>query len=368
MEKAGSDNPGLSYLSNITGGKYYDAVDHYAENARSIRNVTSNYYVPGYSVGAAWDGKFHDIKVEVARKGYKTYGQKGYFNPAPFNKLSAMEKSLHLIDVALGEDPYFGEPMSFPLTALPFSDKTGNNTLIISMIPIRAMLEGVGKKAEVISLVLAADKSIVAGKRAEIDWTTLSAETLCQYSAAALAPGRYEARVVIRNLETGKSAVGACAVEVPEATAAALKLFPPLFVGSYRSTQYVNFSGSTTDKSGQAFSLSQAFLFPTRQYSPLPGEMEEGSESFQAVLRCERAGDAARNFQVRARLESAGDGRAIPLKVTLLDSAKRDELLFLILEFRAPEPLAAGSYTLHILAEDQPAEVRAETMCDLRVR
>lgn len=368
MEKTLSANAGLSYLSNITGGRYYDAVDHYAENARSIRNVTSNYYVLGYSIGPSWDGKFHDIKVEVTRKGYKTFGQKGYFNPARFNKLSAMEKSLHLIDIALGEDPYFGQPTSFPLTALPFSDKTGTNTLLMSLIPVKTMREDVGKKTEVISLVLASDKSIVAGRRAEVDWTTFSAETLCQYSAAALAPGRYEARVVVRNLETGKSAVGACAVEVPEASNAALKLFPPLFIGPYRSTQYVNFTGDATNKGGQTFSLSQAFLFPTRQYSPLQGELEEKSESFRAVLRCERTGDAAQNFQVRARLESAGGEQVTPLKVSLIDSAKRDEFLFLILEFRAPAGLAAGSYILRILVENPLTNTVAETTSNLFVK
>jgi hypothetical protein len=197
----------------------------------------------------------------------------------------------------------------------------------------------------------------------------LSAETLYQYSAAALAPGRYEARVVVRNLETGKSAVGACSVEVPEATAAALKLFPPLFVGPYRSAQYVNFSGDAKDKSGQAFSLSQAFRFPTRQYSPLPGELEEGSNSFRAVLRCEQAdSERAQNFQVRAWLESAGGGQTMRLKVTLVDSVKRDELLFLILEFRAPAALPSGSYTLRILAEDSLTDTRAETASDLIIK
>lgn len=368
MAKQQSPNAGLSYLSNITGGKYYDDVNYYAANARSIQNVTSNYYVLGYSIGAAWNGKFHDIKVEVKRKGYRTYGQRGYFNPAPFNKLSPIEKSLHLIDVALGEDPYFGQPVSFPLAALPFSDKKGNNTIIISMIPIRTMLESVGKRTEVISLVLAEDKSIVGGRRAEIDWSTFSGENLCQYSGTALAPGRYDARVVVRNLETGKAAVGACSVEVPEATVAALKLYPPLIVGPSSTTQYINFSGDAVDEGGRAFSLSQAFLFPTRQYSPLIGELEEGSESFLAVLRCEWTGsEQTPNIHIWAWLETPDSGQRTPVKVSLLDSGKRDEILFLILEFSAPG-LQAGSYTLRILAEDPLTKARAETKSDLRVK
>ena len=368
IDAATSPNPGLGYLSNITGGRYYDAVDHYVENARSIRNVTGNYYVLGYPVGSSWDGKFHEIKVEVRRKGYKTFGQKGYFNPVPFNKLSAMERSLHLIDVALGEDPYFGRPIGFPLALLPYSDGSGTNTVLLSLIPVRTMLESVGKKTEIISLVLAADKSIVAGRRAEVDLTTLAAETLCQYSAMALAPGRYEARVVIRNLETGRSAVGACAAEVPASSAADLKLFPPLFVGLDRSTQYANFSGDAKDKGGESFSLGHAFHFPTRKYSPAPAELEEGGETFQAVLRCERRGSATQDFEVRARLEIPGVGRSIPLEVSLLDRADREGLLFLILEFRAPAPLTAGPYTLSISAEDPLTGAKAMTTSDLTVK
>ncbi len=367
MEKALSGNAGLQYLSNITGGRYYDAVDHYAENTRNIRNVTSNFYVLGYSIGAVWDGQFHNVRIEVGRKGYKTFGQKGYTNPAPFNKLTAMEKSLHLIDVALGEDPYFGQPIDFPLTALPFFDRTGTNTLLLSLIPIQTMREDVGTRTEIISLVLAADKSVVFGRRAEVDWSTLSAETLCQYSAAALAPGRYECRVVVRDLETGKSAVGACGVEVPEASDRALKLFPPLFIGSYRSTQYANFA-APPDKGEQAFSLSQAFLFPTRQYSPVSGELEEGAEAFRAVLRCERTGDAAQDFNLRAQLESAGDEPTTSLEVSLIDSVKRDDLLFLILEFRAPSGLAAGPYTLRIQAENPLTNTMAETASSLVIK
>ncbi len=367
VESALSPNAGLSYLSDVTGGRYYGAVDHYGENARNIRNVTSNYYVLGYPVDSSWDGKFHEIRVEVRRKGYRAFGQKGYYNPLPFNKLSAMEKSLHLIDVALGEDPYFAQPIGFPLAVLPYSDGSGHNTLLLSLIPVRAMLENLGKRTEIISLVLAEDKSIVTGRRAEVEWTNLAAETLCQYSVAALAPGRYEARVVVRNLETGRSAVGAGSVQRPEASEAPLKLFPPLFVDSFRSTQYVNFSGDAKDKNGQGFSLAQAFLFPTQKYSPVPAELAEGSEAFRAVLRCERNGPEAKDFQLRAGLEILGVGRSTPLEVILLDSFERNDLLFLVLEFRPLSPLAAGPYLLRILAVNAQTSLKAETTCDLTI-
>ncbi|MEN6310609.1 MAG: hypothetical protein ABFD80_03630, partial [Acidobacteriota bacterium] len=368
MAKMGPPDEDLSWLASMTGGRYFDNADRYEANARSIQNVTGNYYILGYSIGAAWDGKFHDVKVEVKRKGYRAFGQKGYFNPLPYNKLTPLEKSLQLIDVAIGDGFAAGRSMSFPMTALPFSDKKGNNTILISLIPVKAMLEDVGRKTEVISLVFNAAKNVVSGRRAEIDWSTFSGRTLCQYSAAALAPGRYDARVVVRNLETGKSAVGACAVDVPEETAAALKLYPPLLLAAAEATQYANFSTDAKDEAGRLFSLTQAFPFSTMKYSPAAAESEEGREAFRAVLRCEwMESGRVPQFDVWAWLEAPETGQKVPLEVKVTGDERRDGTVFLYLEFNIPE-VKAGSYELHIQAEESVAKTKAEAKSDLRLR
>jgi hypothetical protein len=120
-------------------------------------------------------------------------------------------------------------------------------------------------------------------------------------------------------------------------------------------------------KGGQPFSLSHAYLFPTRQYSPSIGGLAGGSETFRAVLRCE-AGDPAQtpDFRVWAWIYAPG-GPRISLKIDLLDSTKQDEILFLILEFGSPGGLLAGSYTLHLLAEDQRTKTKAETTSQVRI-
>jgi len=114
---------GLKHLSKLTGGKYFPDVNFYSRIAEDIQNVASNYYILGYSIESTWDGRFHDIKVEVKKPGYKVYAQGGYFNPLPFHKLSVVEKHLHLLDLALGEKATPGPHMNFPLIALPFSDQ-----------------------------------------------------------------------------------------------------------------------------------------------------------------------------------------------------------------------------------------------------
>ncbi|MEW5901835.1 MAG: VWA domain-containing protein, partial [Acidobacteriota bacterium] len=233
----------LEYLSKLTGGKYLSDVTYESKIAGAIQNATSNYYVLGYSIASNWDGKFHEIKVEVKRPGHKVYAQSGYFNPRPFNKLSAVEKHLHLLDLALGEKAYFEQHLSFPLLALPFSDKKAANTVLISEVPVQRIREVVGDNTEFISLIFDQNKTIVEGKRVEMNWRTIQGEKVCHYSAASLAPGFYDCRLIIRNLEDGKGAVGACSVEIPERAAADLKLFPPLLLTPAQKAQYLNISG-----------------------------------------------------------------------------------------------------------------------------
>ncbi|RPI99575.1 MAG: VWA domain-containing protein, partial [Candidatus Aminicenantes bacterium] len=82
----------LDYLSRTTGGAYFPDVNYYARIATDIQDATANYYVIGYTIPALWDGKYHDVKVEVLKKGYEVHAQRGYFNPVPFAKLTPVEK------------------------------------------------------------------------------------------------------------------------------------------------------------------------------------------------------------------------------------------------------------------------------------
>ena len=220
----------MDYLSKLTGGKYYHDVNYYSKIAEDIQNATSNYYVIGYSVESTWDGKFHDIKMEVKRAGYKVHAQRGYFNPLPFNRFSPVEKHFHILDLALGEKAYFEQHLNFPMIAFPFSDKKETNTILISEIPVQRIREAIGDNTEFIIMIFDQNKTIVDSKRVEINWGMNVQEKVSQYSAVSLAPGRYDCRVVIRNLDNGKGAVSACSVETLEAVAVDLKLYPPLLL------------------------------------------------------------------------------------------------------------------------------------------
>ncbi len=358
--------PRLEYLSKLTGGKYYKDVNHYSQIAEDIQNSTSNYYVLGYSIESSWDGKFHDIKVEVKREGYKVYAQRGYFNPLPFNELSPAEKHLHLLDLALGEKSYFEQHLNFPMIALPFSDDKNPNTILLSEIPVRRIRDEIGTKTEFIGLIFDQNKSIADSKRVEIDWAAQRGDAICQYSVVTLPPGRYDGRIVIRNLETGKAAVGACSIEIAEKGPPGLKLFPPLLLADGRDIQYLNIAGQGKAQTGADVSLNRIYPFPAKGFVPLAGELKQGTPTFYAVLRAANCPIQNPDLQISAWLAAEGQIEKLPMEVGLLSAQKQEETEILFLEFKVPE-LRPGRYSLHLLAEDPAAKSSSETKAELIV-
>ena len=368
IDRTMSPNAGLSYLSNITGGRYYDAVDHYAENARSIRNVTSNYYVLGYPVGSSWDGKFHKIEVEVRRKGYETFGQKGYFNPVPFNKLSAMEKSLHLIDVALGEDPYFGQPIDFPLAVLPYSDESGTNYAPSLLDPgqdnARKGREKNGGRQPRFGCGQEHRRRPSRGSGLEDSrrGNTLASIQPRPLPPAATRPGS-SSGISKRAARRSAPARSKCPEPRPrpQALPAAFRRLVPLdLVRQFLGRRYRQ--GRTELLACAGVSLSDPeVLSGARGVGGGQRGVPGGAEVRAEGLRCTGLPGPGRARDSGRRTIDPAQGQS-PRQV------EREDLLFLILEFRAPAPLAAGPYTLSVVVENQQTGVRAMTLSDLNVK
>jgi VWFA-related protein len=350
----------LDYLSKTTGGKYVGGVDYSSRIATDIQDATSNYYVLGYTIPAAWDGKFHDIKVEVRKPGCKIYVQRGYFNPLPFDKLSPVEKHLHLLDLALAEKASSKRSLDIPLTAVAFSDEKNENTLLLSEIPVLSIREEVGDHTEFISLVLDQNKVIVDGKRFEIDWKSMRGEKVYQYAAIALAPGQYDCRVIIRNLEDGRAAVGSCSVEVAGPRAEGPTLFPPLFLVRGPEAQYLNMTTPAKGAPAASVSISAIFPFPPKEYVPLVGSLERGQDLLDAAVRCVWKGNRSGEKELSAWLSPEGSDERTQVEMTIVNSASRDETDFYLMEFEVPG-LLPGRYRLEIVAEDAATGLNLRT-------
>lgn len=206
----------LSQLSKNTGGKYYDNLQNYEKILDEIQTMTGSYYVLGYYIDEKWDGKYHKIKVKVKKKGYKIHAQGGYYNPKPFNEYSKLEKQIHLVDLALTERPLFQDPIRFPLEASHTPGEEKGNLCFVSQIPVEKFEEISGEKVEIVSLVFDEKDDIVAFDRVEMDFSKLPDEKFKHTCYLSVPPGEYKCRVVIRNMKTGRGAVGSVSVAILE--------------------------------------------------------------------------------------------------------------------------------------------------------
>lgn len=358
----------LEYLSTLTGGRFYHDVNYESKIAADIQTATSNYYVLGYSIASDWDGKFHEIKVEVQKPGYKVYAQRGYFNPLPFHKLSAVEKHLRLLDLALGEKAYSDWRLDFPMIALPFSSNKESNTVLISEIPVRRIREAIGDKTELISLVFDQNRAVVDSQREVINWEANGRQKAYHYSIASLAPGSYDCRIIIRNLETGASALASGTAGVPERKEIGLQLFPPLLLRPEKGALYLRASQREKAPAGLVSpSIREVFSIDPNEYAPrLEKELSKGSEVWAAV-RCALSGGSAGGVRLAAYLidETTGEKTALPLTI-VQEVEKGSENTFLI-RFRVPD-MEPDEYPFCLVAEDPASGEMSIVGCDFVIQ
>ncbi|HMA54605.1 MAG TPA: VWA domain-containing protein, partial [Acidobacteriota bacterium] len=116
-ELTGKDS--LIQLAGESGGKYFSNSMDYKSALAAVQDITSAFYVLGYSVPAAWDGAFHKIKVKVLRPGLKVVSQNGYYNPKPLQQYSRFERLLQMTDLALSDNPLTQLPADATMAVIP---------------------------------------------------------------------------------------------------------------------------------------------------------------------------------------------------------------------------------------------------------
>ena len=341
----------LRELASTTGGRYLGSVVNSAEHFEKIQTLTGTYYVLGYSIRETWDGKYHKIKVKVSRPGCEVRAQAGYSDPKPFPEYSDLEKQIHLVDLALAENPLSQAPVRFTMQALSCSQEPPDNLGFVAEIPLEKLGEVAGTKVEVVSLVFNAADDIVDLRRTESDFKALGRNKTFHFSVLSVPPGNYKGRVVLRNMETGRAAVAGATAVVPERKPKELLLYPPLFLAPEKGAFYIdeNSAKGSSSKGGSGL-FAQAFLFDSAQYAPfLETTLKGGTETWVSV-RCAVPKDLAGDIRLSASFLDAQTREEIPIPLTVV--AKSDgggiKAYFVRLEIPAVEP---DTYQFSLLAD-----------------
>jgi VWFA-related protein len=366
--REGSGEYSLKLLSEMSGGKYFEDASHYETIAQEIQNITSNYYVLGYYIDEKWDGEFHKIEVQVKREGCKVYAQGGFYNPKPFTELSDFEKQLHLIDLALSEEPYFQQPVRIPLLALPYSDRKKSNLVLLSELNLDEIQELIKQKTEMITLIINNENMIADSSQGEINFSKIPQKTIYHYSISSLSPGEYQCHLVIRNLNTGKGAVGSTSVIIPEPIDSGLKLYPPLILIPEKEGFYLRASKVMEEEiQTEPVSLINIYPYLSNQYSPLVQNLEQGKDRLLGILRCSVRDIEEPNVEISIYLNQQSTEQKDLLPFSIISSEREEEADILLLEIELPE-LEPGDYSLEFTAREATTGLESQVTQAFRVK
>jgi len=354
----------LRRISQYTGGKFLGNVQNYTELLDTVQVFTGSYYVLGYYVGESYDGRYHNIKVKVSRPGCKVFAQRGYFNPKMFSRYSDMEKEIHLIDLALSERSLLQTPLDIPMNAIPCPLEGEQGICVLAQIPGEKIREKIGKDAEIFFLVFDERDNIVELKRQEVEQSALKGKEALYYSLLPLPPGTYKTSIVMRDMQTGESAVGRGKFEIPKIQEQGLQLISPLLLTPGKTDLYIR--GYVPESIKANFPLLDYFPFDPEQYTPFFGEIPKNTQKIQAVLCCYMRNLTKPVLKFEATLIENSSGHENSLPVSILLGTKEGEEAKLLAEFTMPE-LKAGEYILRITAFGNSSQDRSQTAVSLWV-
>ena len=339
----------LKKMSKETGGKYYSNIILHEKNLDEVSAVTGTYYVLGYSVPTAADGEYHKIGVEVTRKGCEVRTQPGYFDPKPFSKFTDLEKNIQLFDLALNERSEFQTPKPLPISALTYDDGQGARVRALAQIPPGIWGQLGGETAEIVALFFDAQDDLMSLQRIAVTRADYAGKDLLFSAGTAARPGTVKCRVVLRDLDTGQSAVASATAYCGPSNRQGLTVFTPLLLA--RGSGLFHLEGVVK---GAAESPTWRELYPydTSAFSPVVGQEVIRAGKIFVVLPYSAPGLDAAGVTFKANLVNSVNGQSLPVPLDLREAATRETVDVRTIEISLAD-VPEGSYILFVHVGDK---------------
>lgn len=344
----------LQQLARSTGGQYFNFNLSPDQVVEAIHQTTACYYVLGYYVEDKWDGKYHQVSVKVKKPGYRVYAQGGYFNSKPFSQFTELEKRLHLVDLALSDNPKLQTPARFPVATWAAWAKGKLHLVLLSRLEKEKSQDMASRNMEIVSLVFDSGNNLMGLRKEKLDFSSLVADVSYCCSEFLLPPGKYNCRVVIRNLDTGQAAVGSTVGAGGAPVSGRLKLYPPLLLHPERPVFWPR-------------TPSPLHLLALENMSPAGETWPEGTSRMQALIKVDTPLVESADVVLSSHLVSLATADPIPVAITTLKKWKDGDGHILLLELQ-PEFLPAGEYSLYILGKEKNTGSTSHVTTPLIVR
>ena len=345
----------LKDLALASGGEYFADIEAASAIAGEVQALSGNFYVLGYYIKENWDGKFHKVGVELVKPGYRVLAQAGYFSPKPFAEMSDFEKELHLFDLLYADTPA-AEALDMPVTELGVALADGRLGVVLVEAAVDPRAGVSPAKVELIALIRNEDRVPVVSRKWALDLAAYNGKTLAFSIDSPREPGKYDGRVIVRDIETGRLAAGRFSFEVPAANAEGIVLSSPVILMPGETTKLIRLESRPARK-GEAAERTLVDLYPfiPKDLRIVVRDIEAGTGQLTAVLPVlvpAGEGGAPPRVEVVARLIPRFGGEEIPLDVQVVEAkTSKDGREFLVLRIGLPRP-EPGEYELEIAAEE----------------
>jgi VWFA-related protein len=358
----------LTKLSKDTGGSYYSNINEYDRNLGQLESMTGAFYVLGYPVSESWDGRFHEITVDVKRKGLKVNAPRGFFNPVPFAEQAPLEKEFGLFDLALNDRPILQAPLAADMTALCAPFGPGLNLATVTRIPAETLAGLAGPEVEFVSLVFDESENLAGMRRAVHDLAGFKDQDVIFASTGFLKPGSYRCRVVVRNLGTGQAAVASSRIFVPGPQTSGLSLHSILWLRPGKDAAYLEGIGKAGGSvSGASPSWESLYSFNRGLFTPALGPIAADTPSIHGVVPCFVGGIPEPLIALRASVVDLQTGERTSVPITLHEAVLRGDLVVQLIEIGLAG-VKPGSYVLYLYAEEKTTKANAHITAELTLR
>jgi len=158
-------------------------------------------------------------------------------------------------------------------------------------------------RVEIVRLVFNAADEIVDSRRTEEDLRARKERTAVLASLLTAPPGQVRCRIVIRDLESGRSAVAGTSLDSPVSTETEVRVQPPLLLRGERD-QFILKNPKPAKAAAEAASATpaEAFFLDPAQYVPdFRTALKRGSE-IAGIISCTGPPDPLKKIKLTAVL------------------------------------------------------------------
>jgi VWFA-related protein len=352
----------LKDMAAASGGRYFADINQVTAISQDLQALTGNFYVLGYYVKESWEGKYHKIRVEVARPNTRVLVQDGYSDAKPFAQMTDFEKDLQLLDLIWSENP-ISNPLPIATEILVPADGTSLNACFLACLDVGAKAGPPATKSEIVVLLRDKDGAQVLSRQWTVDLKQYDGRFLLPYLIAPVVPGACEARLVVRDLSSGEACVGRARFDVTAAPQEGVVLFSPLLLEPGPEAIFMGLPLAQKGREGSGErSLIDYYPLMPKNYHPVVSEMRAGTDRLVLILPFELLPAQPEDqpiLSVGAKLFSRLDGAETSLKIIVRDhKAFEGKPDILVADIMLPA-IVPGQYDLEITVEDIGTDRRA---------